>query len=125
MKTTSEPTILYINDTIIIPLSEKCQIIYNKAKEVVVFIMSVTTHKLDDIEDYIKTHYHNFKLVVNEQWIKLDIDEDGVVSINDMVESLKNLFDFIVNYEYQSQFNKVQSELYQKALSVVKKQDVQ
>lgn len=87
--------------------------------------MSVTTQKMDDIEDYIKTHYHNFKLVVSEQWIKLDIDQDGFVSLNDMVESLKNLYDFIVNYEYQSQFNKVQSDLYQKALSVVKNQDLQ
>jgi hypothetical protein len=41
---------------------------------------------------YISTHYENVKVELQNNWIKLDFDQDGIVSVEDFKKGLHQLY---------------------------------
>ena len=58
--------------------------------------------------------------MIKDNWLKLDINKDGFVSLDDMMKSVNSLYEFLINYEYQQKISEVTTDLYQKALKMVK-----
>lgn len=49
---------------------------------------------------YIKTHYDDVTVIIKDNWLRLDFNHDGKVNLEDLRQGFKELYEFMINYEY-------------------------
>ena len=59
-----------------------------------------------------KTTYNNVSVFVEDNWLRLDFNGDGAVSMDDVRENLKSFYEFLKNYDYIEATTKIKSQIY-------------
>ena len=75
----------------------------------------------DELIKYIRDTYSNVQIFVKDNWLRLDFNADGSVSLDDMRENLHKFYEFLKNYDYIEATTRIKSNMYEKALLVMKK----
>ena len=111
----------FLNDNVYEPLSSNLYVIYDKSSHMVSFLMQVLLDNKDRLKDYIARNYENATVLLNENWMRLDFNKDGSVSIDDIKRSAQEFFEFLKNYDYMQKATEIKSSLYQEAIKYIKK----
>jgi hypothetical protein len=72
----------FVNDKIYCPLKNNLYVFYDK--NIITIMVSVLFEHQQKVKDYVLTHYTNVTVQAKENWLKLDFDNDGVVSKEDL-----------------------------------------
>jgi len=92
----------------------------DEARNRVGVLIEVLTNRQTELINYIKDTYSRVRVIVEENWMRLDFDEDGKVGLEDVKESLKNLIVFLREFDYLKKTSEISNSLYQQASEMVK-----
>jgi len=53
---------------------------------------------------------------MQENWLRLDFNQDGSVGMDDLRKSVTKLYDFLQNFEYLEATTKIKSQIYAEAI---------
>ena len=101
-----------LNDRVYFPMREKIIFIYDEASQYLSFMLDIVQGQREELVKYINTHYDNVKIILNDGWMRLDFDKDGIVSMDDFKRGLFQLYEFLKNFHYYEQTTQIKSQLY-------------
>lgn len=73
-----------------------------------------------ELIEYVKRTYSNVIIYVQEQWVRLDFNQDGKVDFEDVRLSLQKFYEFLRNYDYIQASQKISSAVYEEAQKYLK-----
>lgn len=59
--------------------------------------------------------------MVQDKWLRLDFNNDGHVTFDDIKKGVHELYEFMVNYDYYSKAHEIKSKLYNEAIKYMKR----
>jgi len=110
----------FVNDKVYFPMRERIVFIFDEATKVLSFLVQIYNEHQEEVSQYINTHYENVKVELQKNWIKLDFDQDGIVSVSDFKESLTQLYQFLLSFNYLHEAQTIKSSVYSKAVNYLK-----
>lgn len=113
----------FINEKIdqLNPLLDNLYVIIDEAKAKFSFMMRVLQENQPKVVDYIQKQYENVQVIVSENWMRLDFNQDGVVTIDDLKKGAQELYEFMKTFDYFQKATEIKSQLYQEAIRYMKK----
>ncbi len=72
--------------------------------------------------EYIREHYENVTVLLLDNWMRLDFNNDGHVSMEDLRKGMTELYEFMVSYDYFQKATEIKSNLYHQAIKFMKKE---
>jgi len=57
---------------------------------------------------------------IKDNWMRLDFDNDGKVSVEDLKRDIQELYNFMKNYNYFDKVLEIKSKLYSQAINFMK-----
>ncbi len=57
-------------------------------------------------------NYENVTVLLHDNWLRLDFNEDGHVSLDDLKKGVFELYEFLVKFNYYEKATEVKSKLY-------------
>ena len=82
--------------------------------------MQVVIEKQSVLREYLAKNYENVQVLIKENWMRLDFNKDGHVSIDDIKQSAQELFEFLKSFDYLQAATSIKSSLYQEAIKYMK-----
>ena len=116
VKDSSLQAINYFNDKIYFPLKENLFVIYDKTTNVISFMFKVFAEHQSKVLDYVTKNYKNVTIKIKDQWMRLDFNNDGEVSFEDLRQGVFELYDFMKSYQYLEKVQEIRSTLYHQAI---------
>jgi hypothetical protein len=119
----SKSQVLYtfLDDTIK-PILEKVFFLYDNVTGTIISYINVASSKHQEITQYVKKTYTIVDVTVCENWMRLDFDQDGSVSVEDMKKSMNGLYEFLHDYDYIENLTTIKSQLYTGAIKYMKQE---
>ena len=77
----------FINDRVYTPIKSNLYVIYDRSTQMLSFMMQVVIEKQQLLRDYLSKNYENVQVLIRENWMRLDFNRDGQVSIDDIKQS--------------------------------------
>ena len=74
----------FINDRVYTPIKSNLYVIYDRSTQVLSFVMQVALEHQQKLREYLAKHYENVQVLVRDNWMRLDFNRDGHVSIEDI-----------------------------------------
>lgn len=74
----------FINDKVVTPVKSNLYVIYDRSTQVLSFLMKVVLEQQQKLREYLAKHYENVNVLINDNWMRLDFNKDGQVSIEDI-----------------------------------------
>jgi len=100
----------------VVTLNEKCVIYYDEATKFVgMLLQTISSERRGELIDYVKKTYSNVVIYVQEQWVRLDFNEDGKVDLDDLRKSLQKFYEFLRDFDYIQASQKITSAVYGEA----------
>jgi hypothetical protein len=59
--------------------------------------------------------------MITNNWMRLDFNKDGHVSVEDLRRGIQELYEFMKNYDYFQKATEIKSTLYEEAIKYMKK----
>ena len=84
-------------------------------------MMQVVIEKQTALREYLAKNYENVQVLIKENWMRLDFNKDGHVSVDDIKQSAQELFEFLKSFDYLQAATSIKSSLYQEAIKYMKK----
>lgn len=66
-----------------------------------------------------KKTYSNVSIFVTDNWLRLDFNADGVVTIDDMRTGLTQFYEFLKSFDYIEATTRIKSTIYDEAKKLV------
>ena len=95
--------------------------IYDRTTNVLSFLIEVLLEHQHKLREYLARNYENLQVVIRDNWMRLDFNKDGTVSIDDIKQGAHELFEFLKNFDYLQKATEIKSSLYQEAIKYMKK----
>ena len=111
----------YFNDKIYFPLRDNLIVIIDQSRNYVSFIIKVIHEHQQKLLEHIQKHYENVQVFITQNWLRLDFDNDGYVTKEDLQRGFKELYEFMKNYEYYQKMLDIKSKMYHDAITFMKK----
>jgi hypothetical protein len=111
----------FFNDRVYSPLMSNLYVIYDCSTQILTFMMQVVIEKQTVLREYLAKNYENVQVLIKENWMRLDFNKDGHVSIEDIKKSAHELFEFLKSFDYLQTATQIKSSLYQEAIKYMKK----
>jgi hypothetical protein len=111
-----------LSDKVVTPLSSNLYVIYDKSSHVLSFLMEVLLEHQQKVRDYLARNYENVTVLIRDNWMRLDFNKDGHVSLEDIKKGAHELLEFLKNFDYLSAATEIKSSLYQEAIKYMKKE---
>lgn len=83
--------------------------------------MEVILEHQAKLREYLAEHYENVTVIIKENWMRLDFNKDGHVSLEDIKQGAQELFEFVKSFDYLQKVTEIKSSLYQEAIKYMKK----
>lgn len=83
--------------------------------------MEVIIEHQAKLREYLAKHYDNVTVIIKENWMRLDFNKDGQVSIEDVKQGAQELFEFLRNFDYLQKATEIKSSLYSEAIKYIKR----
>jgi hypothetical protein len=94
---------------------------YDDASDFVGMLIRVLTERQDELVDYVRQTYSNVQVFVQDNYLRLDFNKDGSVSIEDLRTSLQQFYEFLKSYDYIQATSRISSSLYDQAVNIIKR----
>ena len=111
----------FVNDKVVSPLKEYVIVLYDQSQKYISMFVRVLKDNQKNVLDYILNRYDNVKVFARDSWLRLDFNNDGKVSIEDLKKGAHELFDFMKNFEYIQKAIDIKSAIYEEAIKLMKK----
>lgn len=69
-----------MNDKVYSPLKTQFYVIYDKSTNYISLFVKVLKEHQEKVADYIRKHYENITVFVQDSWLRLDYNQDGKVT---------------------------------------------
>lgn len=125
LKTRTIDVANFVNDKVYFPMRERIVFIYDEASKVLSFLVQIYSEHQETVQKYLATHYENVKVELQKNWMKLDFDKDGIVSVEDFKQGLAQLYEFLLNFNYLEQAQTIKSSVYERAVQYLKNEKKQ
>ncbi len=102
----------FFNDKVYTPVKSNLYVIYDRSTQVLSFLMKVVLEQQQKLREYLAKHYENVNVLINDNWMRLDFNKDGQVSIEDIKIGAQELFEFLRNFDYLQAATEIKSSLY-------------
>lgn len=96
-------------------------VIYNQSSQYLELVTKFYTDNQTKMRDYVSKHYENVALKFQDNWVRMEITKLKDLSTSDVKKTITDLYDFLSNYQYLEKMQEVKSNLYQEAISFMKK----
>ena len=96
-------------------LNQSIVFFYDEASSFVGMLIKVVTDRQSELVDYIRKTYSNVSVFIQDNWMRLDFNQDGAVTAEDLRKNLQEFYKFLVNYHYIQETMKISSSLYDAA----------
>jgi len=103
-------------------LNQKIILFYDEATNFVGMLVKVIQEKQEDLIKYVKETYSNVQVFVKDNWMRLDFNKDGSVTMEDLRQKIKEFYEFLKNYDYIQTTMEIKSNLYNRAVQLMKKE---
>ena len=90
----------YVNESVYNPLKNNLYVIYDTTTEYYSFMVKVLKENQAKVIEYVREHYDNVSVRIQDNWLKLDFNNDGKVSFADLKKGVHELYEFLINYDY-------------------------
>ena len=90
----------FFNDRVYTPLKSNLYVIYDCSTQILTFMMQVVIEKQTALREYLAKNYENVQVLIKENWMRLDFNKDGHVSIDDIKQGAQELFEFLKSFDY-------------------------
>jgi hypothetical protein len=77
----------------------------------------VITDKQEKITEYVTKTYSSAKVITQDNMMRLDFDNDGSISVDDLKKSMVGLYEFLKNFDVIEATTSVKSKLYSDAIA--------
>ena len=104
-------------------LPKKVVLYYDEATNFVGMLIRVLNERQEELVAYVRRTYSNVQVFVQDNYLRLDFNEDGSVGMEDLRASLTSFYEFLKNYEYIQATTRISSNLYDQACSIIKRGD--
>ena len=94
---------------------------YDEATNFVGMLIAVLSDRQEELVAYVRRTYDNVQVFVKDNYLRLDFNKDGAVSMDDLRESLHKFYDFLKSYDYIEATTKIKSSLYDQAVGLMKR----
>lgn len=111
----------FMNDKVYSPIKEYAIVLYGSTQQYISMFVRVLKENQRNLLDYVLQRYENVKVFARDSWLRLDFNEDGKVSIDDLKKGAQELFEFMKNYEYIQKAIEIKSAIYEEAIKLMKK----
>lgn len=111
----------FINEQVYTPLSSNLYVIYDKSTNMLSFLMEVLLEHQHKLREYLAKNYENVTVLIRDNWMRLDFNRDGHVSLEDIKQGASELLEFLRNFDYLTKATEIKSSLYQEAIKYMKK----
>ena len=102
----------FLNDRVYTPVESNLYVIYDKSSHMLSFLMEVLLENQQKIKEYLSKHYENVTVLLRDNWMRLDFNKDGHVSIDDIKQGAQELLEFLRNFDYLQKATEIKSSLY-------------
>lgn len=99
------------------PLVQKVFFLYDEYTNRITGFIQVITTRHTDVQTYVTKTYTTAQVTVQGTWMRLDFDDDGAVSGDDLKHSLHGLYEFLWNFDLIEKTTQVKSKLYADAIT--------
>jgi hypothetical protein len=110
----------YVNESVYNPLKNNLYVIYDTTTEYYSFMVKVLKENQAKVIEYVREHYDNVSVRIQDNWLKLDFNNDGKVSFADLKKGVQELYEFLINYDYISKATQIKNTLYDEAIKYMK-----
>ena len=81
-------------------MNQKIVVFYDEANNFVGLLVKVLQERQEDLIKYVRETYSNVQVFVKENWMRLDFNQDGSVTMEDLKKNLADFYQFLKNYDY-------------------------
>ena len=92
----------------------------DETRNFVGMLIKVVKDRQAGVVDYVRSTYSSTQVFVHENWMRLDFNNDGAVSLDDLRTSLVKFYDFLKNYDYIEATVRIRSTVYEQAVKVIR-----
>ncbi len=93
-------------------LPKKVTLFYDEATKFVGMLIHVVRDRQDALVEYVKNTYENVHIFVQDNYLRLDFNKDGSVSMEDLRASLMKFYEFLKSFDYLEATTRISSNLY-------------
>ena len=90
--------------------------LFDKATNSVTSFIKVITTKQAEVAAYVKDTYSQASVTIEGTWMRLDFNEDGKVSADDLKSSLVGLYEFLRHFDVIETTTHIKGQLYNDAI---------
>jgi hypothetical protein len=101
-------------------LNQKVVFFYDEASSFVGMLISVLRERQTELVDYIRKTYSNVTVFIQDNWIRLDFNRDGILSPEELKKNLQDFYKFLINFHYIEETMRISSSLYDEAKKMLK-----
>ena len=69
-------------------------------------VLQENQHK---VVEYIQKQYENVQVIVSDNWMRLDFNQDGEVTIEDLKKGAQDLYEFMKSFDYFQKATEIKS----------------
>ena len=73
------------------------------------------------MQEYVKKTYASVTVTAKDGWMRLDIDNDGSVSVDDLRKSMQNLYQFLKDFDMIEATTSIRCKIYSDAIKFMQK----
>jgi hypothetical protein len=111
-----------ILDSKLRPIVQNVFFLYDSATQTITSYINVITEKQTTITEYVTKTYTSVKVNVEGQWMRLDFDDDGSVSRDDLKLSMVGLYDFLKEFDVIDATYQIKGKLYTDAIAYMQQE---
>ena len=104
-------------------LNERIVVFYDEASQYAGLLVNIIKEKQAQLVKYVEETYSNVQVFVTENWMRLDFNKDGSVTLDDVRRNLQEFYTFLKNYDYIEATISIKSTVYDRACALIKKEN--
>ena len=98
------------------PVIQNVFFLYDQATNTITSYINVITDKHARITEYVNTTYGPARVAIEGTWMRMDIDKDGSVSIEDLKQSMASFYSFLKDFDVIEATTQFKTKLYTEAI---------
>ena len=92
---------------------------YDETTNFVGLLLKVLSDRQETLIAYVRKTYSNVSIFVTDNWLRLDFNADGVVTMDDMRTGLTQFYEFLKSFDYIEATTRIKSTIYDEAKRLV------
>jgi len=87
-------------------------VVFDAPSNLYSFMVQVLKDHQPKVLEYMTEQYENVQVLIKDNWMKLDFNNDGKVSLESLKKGVHDLYEFMLNYDYIVKANEIKNNLY-------------